>query len=189
MSDFNRKKIFFRFDFFQVLPAVTENMSRKLHLLRHAHSVERQQVHEDKDRFVSPAGIEEAKRIGKYLQRENVAFDAVIASSAVRAHGTALLIIKELNTLHQPVLIDTLYDSTTRAYFEVVTNLDDQWNNVLLVGHNPLITYLAEYLTRNAIGDMATCGLVTINFEIDTWKEVSEGAGSLQSYIYPAMLH
>ena len=164
-------------------------MSKKLYLLRHAHSIERQQVHEDKDRFVSPAGIEEAKIIGKYLQREQVTFDAVIASSAVRAHGTALLIINEVNTLHQPVLIDTLYDSTTRAYFDVVTNLDDKWNKVLLVGHNPLVTYLAEYLTRNAIGDMATCGLVAINFEIDSWKEMSEGTGRLESYIYPAMLH
>ncbi|HYG04472.1 MAG TPA: histidine phosphatase family protein [Chryseosolibacter sp.] len=163
-------------------------MSKKIHLLRHAHSVDRQPGQDDKDRFLSPTGIDEAKLIGSYLDDQQIVLDSVITSSAVRANATALLVMEEKKGNENLIITDTLYESTTRAYLECITSIHDNAQTVLLVGHNPLITYLAEYLTKNTIGDIVTCGLVTINFEIDSWKEVSEGNGILLSYVYPAML-
>jgi phosphohistidine phosphatase len=60
--------------------------------------------------------------------------------------------------------------------------------NVLCVAHNPAISYLAESLTKAEIGDMPPCGLAIIKFNINSWKEVSQGSGELENYIYPGML-
>ena len=61
--------------------------------------------------------------------------------------------------------------------------------HVMCISHNPVVSYVAEYLTKEEIGDMAPGSLVTIKFNIDSWKEVGEGNGELENYIYPEMLN
>ncbi|NCP46234.1 MAG: hypothetical protein GW818_07420 [Flavobacteriales bacterium] len=65
--------------------------------------------------------------------------------------------------------------------------LSDTIHSVAFVSHNYGISYFANYLTDNAIGTMPTCGVVKINFDIDSWQEIIEGLGTLEYYIYPKM--
>ena len=58
----------------------------------------------------------------------------------------------------------------------------------MCVGHNPTITHVAEYITKAEIGDLVPGGLAIIQFNFNSWNEVSEGNGELVNYIYPAML-
>ena len=59
---------------------------------------------------------------------------------------------------------------------------------MLCVGHNPVITYLAESLTKEVIGDIPPGGIVAIKFPADQWKTIQPGSGELESYIRPEML-
>jgi phosphohistidine phosphatase len=47
---------------------------------------------------------------------------------------------------------------------------------------------VAEYLTKEEIGNMVPGALVTIKFNINSWKEIGEGNGELENHIYPEML-
>jgi phosphohistidine phosphatase len=58
----------------------------------------------------------------------------------------------------------------------------------MCVGHNPTISYLAEYLTKKEVGDMALAGIVIIEYIIYSWTEVKEGNGALVRYIHPTNL-
>jgi len=159
-----------------------------LHLLRHAQSAEKQQGQSDKDRDLTSAGRKEAATIGHYLKKNNSGIEIIITSSAQRAQSTASVIFGILNLSSDLVVAEDLYDASIRSLLEFTNQLDDDHKNVLLIGHNPHLSYFAEYLTGAEIGSLETAGLVSIRLNCNQWTEVKEGGGSMESYVYPAII-
>lgn len=162
---------------------------KKLFLLRHAQTEDKQSDQKDFDRMLTPTGLQNATRMGMYFKTIDIQFDIIISSPAERALNTASLIAEQIKYETSKIhLNEEIYESSSRLLLQVVVQLKDEWNQVLLVGHNPPITYVAEYLTGQAIGDISTCGLVEIDFNIDSWSEISEGTGELKNYVTPESL-
>jgi len=164
-------------------------MPHYLYLQRHGQSAEKQVGQTDKDRELTPTGIKQASLIGKYIIKEKMKVDRIISSTARRAQATAQMIADTAKIdLDNFLLEEELYEASTRTFLEFINGLDDGDQNIMCVGHNPVISYLAEYLTKSEIGDMDTGGLVIIKFKAARWKEVGPGTGELVNYIYPDML-
>jgi phosphohistidine phosphatase len=112
-----------------------------------------------------------------------------MTSTAERARMTASMIADALKTDTEKIILqEDLYEASTRTFFQFLTQLEDHLHNVMCVAHNPVVTYLAEYLTGAEVGDMVPGGLAIIKFNIQSWKEVSQGNGELENYITPEML-
>jgi phosphohistidine phosphatase len=165
-------------------------MPRYLYLLRHAESKEKQVGQNDEERVLTPRGMREALLMGTYLYKEKTVLDVIISSPAERAKATAGLVVDALKLDPNIVVYnDELYEASSRTFFQFITSLDDSHHRILCIAHNPVISYVAEYLTKETIGDMAPGALVTIRFNISSWKEVSEGNGELENHIFPEMLN
>jgi phosphohistidine phosphatase len=164
-------------------------MSRYLYLLRHAESSEKLPGQPDKERELTSRGIREAILIGSYLYKENISFDTVLCSVAIRARTTAGLMADAMKFENDKIVEhEDLYEASTRTFFQFISQLNDDHQTVLCIGHNPAISYLAESLTKAEIGDMPPCGLAIIKFNVSSWKEVSQGNGNLQNYVHPGAL-
>jgi phosphohistidine phosphatase len=164
-------------------------MHRYLYLLRHAESAEKMDGQHDKERELTQRGIREAMLIGKYLYKEKSSLDTMLCSIAIRAMATANIIADAMSFGTGKIIAqEALYDASTRTFFQYVTHIDDKYNSVLCIAHNPSISYLAESFTRAEIGNMPPAGLAIIKFNVTSWKEVMQGNGELQDYIYPKML-
>jgi len=164
-------------------------MPKFLYLLRHSQSAEKQVGQSDKERELTPNGIKESMLIGTFLHRQGVAFDVIFSSSANRATSTTQLVSDSMRADAEKIFIeDGLYDASIRTFYEFITQLDDSYNNVMCVGHNPTISWLSEFLTNAHLAEMVPGGLAIIKFNILSWKEVSKGCGEFINYIYPAML-
>jgi phosphohistidine phosphatase len=164
-------------------------MLRYLYLLRHAESKEKQIGQDDIDRKLTPRGMREALLMGTYLYKEKAKIDLIISSPAERAKATAGLVVDGMKWDHKTISYsDELYEASSRTFFNFLFTLDDAHKHIMCIGHNPVVSYVAEYLTKEEIGDMAPGSLATIKFAIPTWKEVGEGKGELENYIYPEML-
>lgn len=163
---------------------------KKLFILRHARTEDKQQGQKDFDRELTAVGLQNATRMGIYLNEQEISFDILISSPAERARTTASLIAEQIGYETSKIHYnEEVYEASIRTLLQVVNQLKDDWNTVLLIGHNPSITYLAEYLTKTSIGDVTTCGLVQIEFKTDSWMDVSEGTGHLIAYEYPDSLN
>lgn len=163
---------------------------RQLYLLRHAQTLEKRQDEKDVDRMLTPIGFQNANRMGMNLKNKQVQPDIIICSAAMRTQQTAESIAEHVSYDSNKVHVNSeVYDASIRTLLSVVNNLKDEWRTVVLIGHNPSISYLAEYITGEAVGNMSTCGLVNIQFKLDHWQEVSEGNGNFQFYEYPALLN
>ena len=164
-------------------------MPRYLYLLRHAESSEKLPGQPDKERELTSRGIRETILVGSYLVKENTSFDIVLCSVAARARQTANFMADAMKFESEKIVEqEDLYEASTRTFFHFISQLNDDHHTVLCIAHNPAITYLAESLTKAEIGDMPPCGLAIIKFNVGSWKEVSQGNGDLQNYIYPGML-
>jgi phosphohistidine phosphatase len=163
---------------------------RKLYLLRHAQTLDRRADEKDIDRMLTPIGFQNANRMGMNLKNKKVQPDIIICSAAMRTQQTAESIAEHVSYDASKVHVNSeVYDASIRTLLNTVNNLKDEWQTVVLIGHNPSITYLAEYITGEAVGNMSTCGLVNVQFKLDSWQEVSEGNGVFKFYEYPALLN
>lgn len=164
-------------------------MSRYLYLLRHAESIEKQTGQPDRERDLTQKGVREALLIGSYLQKENTSFDAVMCSAAARAKATCVIVTDAMKIETEKIQEEeSLYDASTRTFFEFITQFDSHIHRALCVGHNPVISYLAESLTKSELGEMPPAGLAVIKFDVEEWKDIVPGTAELQNYIYPKML-
>lgn len=164
-------------------------MPKTLYLLRHAQSVERQAGQTDMDRELTPVGTKETFQIGAFLHREKIQPDIIYCSSAERARMTAQLISDTIKLDVERIVPDEeLAQASVRTFFEFVSSLDNAYDSVMCVGHNPVISYLAEYLSDAEVGMLPTAGLVAIRLNVESWQNAEKGCGEVLLTISPGML-
>lgn len=164
-------------------------MPKNLYLLRHAQSADKHVAEVDKERELTPQGSRESLLIGSYLSKQKLSLDAIYTSTANRAKSSAGLIADAIKIDTDKIILnEELFQASPRTFLDLINQFDDGLNHVMCVGHNPTITYVAEYITKAEIGDIVPGGMAIIRFNFNSWSEVSGGNGELVNYIYPAML-
>jgi len=164
-------------------------MSKTLFLVRHAKTQQESIDNRDFSRELADRGIHDASLVGSYCKEHGHKVDMIISSPAARALATAELMALQsdysLDNIHSN---EELYMASVRTSLKVVNQLKDIWDKVMIVGHNPTMTYMGEYMSDAEIGNMATGSVMIINFDADSWQEISENSGILASYISPRMV-
>lgn len=161
-------------------------MVKNLFLVRHAESGEAVAGLKDIERDLTAKGYRDAPRLGKYLFDQGMHPDVMFSSSAQRARATAELMAEQLRfETHKIDFSEDLYNASVRTLLRFINEAKDDWNNIILVAHNPAVSYLAEYLSREDIGNIVPAGMVNLSFDIASWQAVSEGRGKLVAYVTP----
>ena len=159
-------------------------MTKTLYLVRHAQASE--SVSPDLYRPLVPNGMIDAARMGKHLASKMQGIDLIITSTAERTQMTAQVFCEQLGIDNKKVIaLEALYESSPKHYLEAVNGLSENLNSVMIVGHNPSISYFAEFLTHEEIGSMPTCGVIGMTFENLTWAEVGKKSGQMTFYDSP----
>jgi phosphohistidine phosphatase len=157
-------------------------MPHLLYLVRHAHAEEGSAYLPDHDRELLSHGIMAAARTGRYLREQTPGgIGIIVSSTAFRATGTAKVLAEQTGLDPDAALLDAaLFDQGPKAYLAVVNALPEAATVAVLVGHNPDISYFAEYLTHDAIGPMGKGDVVAIELsEGLPWATASGRSGRL----------
>ena len=131
---------------------------KNLFLLRHAKAVSSTAGLRDFDRSLSAQGREQAERLGKYLKQQNIGFDLVLSSTALRARETTELVLTAAGSMSEVRYEQGIYEASAQQLLELVSEIEDVKKEVLLVGHNPGIEELLKRLT----GRFETMGTSTL---------------------------
>ena len=163
-------------------------MAKTLIFMRHAKSDWSVPGQKDFYRILNNRGLGDAPRMGRKLLELGVKPDLIVSSPAERAKATAEYVGEQLSYPLDAIVLDPeVYEASVRSLLVVVNALEDKFSNVIIFGHNPTHTYLAEYLTQEAIGNIPTAGAVCIEFELDSWSLVSANTGKMKWFVYPKM--
>jgi len=145
--------------------------TKTLLILRHAKSSWEFPELSDHDRPLNGRGKRDAPRIGRKLLKEGVIPQLIISSPAVRAYSTAEKVAKACGYDGEITVDSSLYGSGYTEYLNVLQVQNDQYDIIMLVGHNPHSEQLLEILTGKMI-NMPTCTVANVSLPIRTWKEV-----------------
>ena len=159
-------------------------MPRILYLLRHAKSSWKDDSLADFDRPLKKRGRDAAERMGKRLASEKLEDAVLICSPAARTRETAQLVLKHSRLRMDQRFDERIYEASLRDLLQVVSEIPDEKQTVMLIGHNPGFEELVAFLTGEA-RPMPTCALAKIRVEVESWKAVREGEGSLKLFLTP----
>ncbi len=159
---------------------------KKLYLIRHAKAEQVGGQYRDFFRPLTSSGMMDAARMGRKMANEGIKPDLILSSNAERAIRTAETFADQLDyNMDKTILYDNLYEGRMIEYMAALNQIDEQYNTVLMVAHNPILSFLAEYLTHEDIGSMPTCGVFGVEFETGSWAEVNKGTGKRIYYASP----
>ena len=155
-------------------------------ILRHAKSSWSNSGLSDFDRPLNERGKRDAPFMGKLLRDMNIQPDAIFVSPAKRAKQTIKKVVKELGIPESEITWkENAYLASTRELLRIIHSAPKDAQSLMLVGHNPGLTDLANQLGNARIDNIPTAGVCYIDFEVDDWKGIGEAAGKVRFFEYP----
>jgi phosphohistidine phosphatase len=170
-----------------------KSMSRELMLFRHGKSDWSERL-DDFDRPLKERGRQGAQRMGAWLQQQALVPDYVVSSPAERAIATAQFAVMAMGLDARGIVQDRrIYAARVQDLLQVLANVPQSARRVLLVGHNPGLEELTEYLQGGPLplpSDGKLLPTATLaNIELpDEWRDLKPGSGRLTGLTRPGSL-
>jgi phosphohistidine phosphatase len=151
---------------------------KTLLLLRHAKSSRDDPALRDFDRPLNDRGKDDAKRMGFFLRRQNIAVDIIVSSPAKRARRTTEIFLNAVKMPNTATFDQRIYEAGPTQLLLVVSEIQGAHKVALLIGHNPGFEELLEYFTGRLVR-MPTAALACIDLKVDDWPNIQPQAGEL----------
>lgn len=166
-----------------------------LYLMRHAKSDWHSAAQKDFDRPLNQRGSRDARRMGQWLNNQDLKPELLLASPAERARQTILAVAEQLGVKDSGVSFDKdLYLADRATLLKVLQVVPDSIDSVLLVAHNPGLDNLVEWLAGEPppfsdSGKLMTTAAIAMFDVPKGWSRLKRGGLSLQQLLRPRELH
>jgi phosphohistidine phosphatase len=155
-----------------LFPQRREKMKTLL-ILRHAKSSWSNASLADHARPLNERGRHDAPRMGRLLRQEDLLPQLIISSTATRALATAEAVAMAGGYEGEIQTTRRLYHAGPESYLAVLRGVADDYDQVMVVGHNPGVEELVDHLTGQA-ETMSTAALAHIQLPIEQWQELNK---------------
>lgn len=151
----------------------------------------------DHERPLKKRGVRAARLAGRLLASMDLAPDAVLSSTAVRARTTAELAVEELEKAtgrEMPFettsdLYLTSVDGALRILRDIESRFDPdaEIDRLLVVGHEPTTSSLAATIAGDSAASIrvVTGALVGLETRVNRWADLGPGRGDLVFLLPP----
>lgn len=154
--------------------------------MRHAKSSWKDVTRADIKRPLNKRGERDAPFMGKLMHQNGFFPQEIISSPAERALSTANLFCNEIKFPYKKLKINnSLYAASSSEILAVIKSQSENIENVLLIGHNPGLTDLVNYLSNSQVENVPTCGIVELFSKKKSWQEIDVGSCKLGFLEYP----
>jgi len=159
---------------------------KTLFIVRHAKSSWKNNNLSDFERPLTRRGHLAAPFMAKRLKEKGETFDLILTSPANRTFSTAQYFATEFDYDHEHIEeAHSIYLADYGTILTIIDNMPNEFNKVMIFGHNPGLTNLANVLTGETLGNIPTAGIVKINFDVDKWEDVKPSSGKMEFFDYP----
>ena len=143
----------------------------------------------DADRPLIPKGVKRTQMILEFLTKRNTSVDLIISSPAIRAIETAKIIAAGLDYPVSKIKTDRkIYDGYYDRILDVIYGTTNNINSIMIFGHNPTITHLANLFLHPGMDNMPTSCVVCLSFNTEKWEEIPSTEAVQEFIIFPKML-
>lgn len=158
---------------------------KRLFLIRHAKSSWDDPTQSDFNRPLNERGKRDAPFMSKFLANSHPDIELIITSPAKRTFDTAVYFATALKKDEKDILrVPEIYEASLNQLRRIVSELTDECESAILVGHNPGLSMLLYHYTEETF-DMPTCAIAEIMFDHNNWSYCIGGSGHLVSFDFP----
>ena len=162
---------------------------KTLYIARHGKSSwEKAGISDDK-RPLLFSGEENTKLVGIYLAKKKIKPNMILSSFAKRAKDTAIILASEIGFPVENIIITKdLYYADESSIYDLFFEISDKINTLMLVGHNPTLTYFANNFTDEKLDNLPTSGIVAVSLAIKKWQDISKCTSKELFRVFPKHL-
>ncbi|NJL75223.1 MAG: hypothetical protein HC892_09550 [Saprospiraceae bacterium] len=162
---------------------------KTIYFIRHAKSDWEHLDLADIDRPLNDRGFRDAPRMAAFLKEKKITPSAIVSSPANRAHMTANFFADAFGIDREKIIIQSkIYLASSITLLELILTFPDTWETILLFGHNPSMTELANLFGKERIDNVPTCGIVCVESRVKKWKDFSQTTASRRAVYFPKNL-
>jgi len=160
---------------------------KQIIFLRHAKSDWGNELLKDIDRHLNERGYSDAYFMSKWFAEQHKSPALILSSTASRALSTALIFARQLEFDMKHFKIEKrIYEASVSTLKKIVSEQDNSYNSIMMVGHNPGFTEVCNTLSEDLFFDnLPTCGIVSIQFKSASWQGVVKEKGKIEYYQFP----
>ena len=124
------------------------------------------------------------------LRDTGLSVDGLLSSTAKRARKTGRVFADAFGVGKSRFLTDeALYLAGPRTIEAAIRSLPEEWDSVLLFGHNPGYTELANRLLHEeTLENVPTCGIIGSACDVSQWADWSLVSARRTRFLYPKQL-
>ena len=132
------------------------------------------------------------KILGKFcisfLKKKKInKIDYLHSSSSVRTFETSKYFINQIK-FGKIQYDDSLYHCSSSSLLNIIMNYSDDYQSVMVIAHNPGLTNLINNITNISLDNLPTTGLAEIEFNINSWSDISYENSNLVDLKFPKQL-
>ncbi len=163
---------------------------KTLYIVRHAKSSWANANQTDFERPLNDRGNKDAPNMAAHLIQKNIKLEHVISSPAVRAKSTCIAFAAAYNINEGNIEYKTeLYHAPTNVFYEVLSNINNNIEQVAIFAHNPGITDFVNSLhTGCEVDDMPTTAIFAVSIQIENWRDFKTAKKEYLFFTYPKLL-
>jgi phosphohistidine phosphatase len=157
---------------------------KEIILIRHATAEDRSES-EDISRILTENGKTESADIGLLLSKLRKKVDLIITSDAKRALETADNLQTASYSKVERKIEQKLFSGNIEDYLKTLKKLNEKYDSVILVAHNPVLRELVAYFLNENISSIVfpKASIYSFRIDCDTWKSINSNYSELSLFI------
>ena len=160
---------------------------KKLIFVRHGKAEDPASGISDYERSLTLKGKIISRLMARKLRETEKSSITIITSPAFRAIETALIFAMEFGVEPDKIIVNSslYYKMNLRYLPEILAQVNDDNDTLMMFGHNPSFTEIANSLSGEGCDFMPKSGVVGISFDISKWPEIRQKSGKLELFLKP----
>lgn len=158
---------------------------KQLILVRHAKSSWADDRLSDRERPLSARGRQQLAPLARALAAHGAFDGEVYASTANRARQTLAGVLPDQFPESRVHCLPELYTFDSRRLREWLQARDEPTRSVTLIGHNPALLELGQWLLRPGPAELPTAAFMVIDLPDKPWARLKAGKATLRQYLTP----
>ena len=140
----------------------------------------------DFDRPLNERGMNDAPKMASFLQKSGITPDLIVSSPAKRALTTARFFASVFRINESDIVLNPdIYEAEPTDVLRIISELPETSSTVMIFGHNPTFTDIANRFSEDIIENVPTCGVVCIKSRAEKWNELFEGNSRIAASWFP----
>ena len=160
---------------------------KNLIIVRHCKSSWKDPRLSDFDRPLNKRGNIDGELMSNYLREKEKKIDKLILSTSIRTRLTSKYFIEKIH-FNSISYLDELYHASYSEIIKIISKIENNFNNIMVIGHNPGLTELINHFTDMRIYNIPTTGIIKVEFKEAKWSKITENKGKIVYKKFPKEL-